>query len=161
MVNATMCFVRDGIKTLFLYRHSGKEDIHNGLYVPPGGKTERGERGIDCVIRELLQETGLKIHSPKLRMIVTFYNENRLLGEEENPDDWCVEVYEANEFSGELKAEKLTAKPVWVENTKTDSLPMHEGDRRIISLLGQPGIYGVLVQYEKKKLIKFDYVRVD
>ncbi|MDO8460385.1 MAG: NUDIX domain-containing protein [Nanoarchaeota archaeon] len=63
MINATMCFLKDKEKILFIYRNKGDNDIHNGRYVPPGGKTERGERGIDCIKREFKEEVGLSLLS--------------------------------------------------------------------------------------------------
>ena len=100
-----MCFLRNNKQTLFLYRNKGEGDIHNGWYVPPGGRTERGERGIECMVREFKEETGLILTNPKLRVIATFYNQGRILGGKENPEDWCVEVYEARDYTGELKEE--------------------------------------------------------
>ncbi len=160
MINATMCFLRYEGKTLFIYRNRGVMDIHNGWYVAPGGKTERGERGIDSIIREFREETGLVIKDPKLRAIVTFYNEGRLLGGKANPDDWCVEVYEANTFTGILIEEHEKAKPVWVNNSELPKTKMYEGDRKILELIRQDGVFQVLVQYEKEELIKFGYTRV-
>lgn len=80
MINATLCYLREGGKTLFLYRNKGEKDIHNGLYVAPGGKTEPGERGIDCIMREFLEETGLTLKDPRLRQVITFHNKGRVMG---------------------------------------------------------------------------------
>jgi len=161
MINATACYLRDGENVLLLNRNKGNEDIHNGLYVAPGGQTERGERGIDCMLREFEEETGLKLLDPKLRAIVTFFNQGRILGGKENPEDWCVEFYEANKFWGELKAENPKAIPMWIPKSELSNLRMHEGDRRIIELLREDGIYEVITQYSGEKLTRFDSRRVD
>ena len=160
MINATACFLRNDGKTLLIYRNKGKEDIHNGLYVPPGGRTEIGERGIDCIVREFKEETGLYLINPKLKIIATFYNQGRILGGKENPEDWCVEFYEAREFDGKLKEEHPKAKPIWIEDTNLTRISMHQGDRKIFGLLSQEGIHEVLTKYEGEKLVRFEPSKV-
>ena len=112
MKNATLCYLKVNDKILFLCRNRIASDIHSGLYVTPGGQTEKGERGIDCVLREFEQETGLKLVNPRLKAIVTFYNEGRVMGDKLSPEDWCVEVYTACEFfSFELGFAKRGSSP--------------------------------------------------
>ncbi len=162
MINATMCFLRKANRTLLLYRHRGEEDIHNGFYVPPGGRTERGERGIDSILREFREETGLTLVKPRLKVIATFYNEGRKFeGQKALVDDWCVEVYEANEFTGKLRKEHPKAKPLWVPDAELPNKRIYPGDRKILELLTQPGVFQVLVKYNQEELVRFDYLRVD
>jgi len=156
----TMCFLRYNEKTLFFYRERGAEDIHNGWYVPPGGHFDRGERGIDCVIREFGEETGLRINNPKLRQIVMFFNKDRILGGKKDRPDWYVEVYEANQFEGVLKPERKGEKLIWVEDKNVGSLKIYECDRKIFDLLSSEGVYEVVVKYDGEKLEKFDSRRV-
>ena len=155
-----MCFLRNDGQTLFLYRNKGEGDIHNGWYVPPGGKTERGEIGIDCIVREFREETGLTLANPKLRVITTFYNQGRILGGKENPEDWCVEVYEAKDYTGELKEEHPKAKPLWINDSDLAKIRMYPGDRKILKLLVYEGVFQAIAQYDKEKLVRFEYKRV-
>ena len=156
-----MCFLKVNREILFLYRNKGDGDIHHGWYVPLGGKTERGERGIDCIAREFEQDsTGLTLIAPKLRGIATFYNQGRILGGNENPEDWCVEVYEAREFRGKLKEEHPKAKPLWIKDSDLESIKMYPGDRKILELLSQEGVFEVITQYDKENLIRFESKRV-
>jgi hypothetical protein len=104
MINATMCFLRNKQKTLLLYRNKGEGDIHHGWYVPPGGRTERGERGIDCMVREFREETGLILINPKLRVIATFYNQGRILGGKENPEEYLNEFNNVGEICNVVDA---------------------------------------------------------
>jgi len=160
MINATMCFLRNNGKTLLIYRNKGEGDIHNGWYVPPGGRTERGERGIDCIVREFREETGLTLINPKLKVIATFYNYGRILGGKENPEDWCVEVYEAREFKGDLAEEHPKAKPSWINDFNLANIRMYQGDKKILELISQEGVFEVVTQYDKEELIRFESQRV-
>ena len=155
-----MCFLRNNKQTLFLYRNKGEGDIHNGWYVPPGGRTERGERGIECMVREFKEETGLILTNPKLRVIATFYNQGRILGGKENPEDWCVEVYEARDYTGELKEEHPKAKPLWINDSDLEKIRIYPGDRKILELLAQEGVFEVIAQYDKEELVRFEHMRV-
>jgi|SRR3989344_1427377 len=163
MINATICFLRDGDLTLLLDRIPGKGDLHHGFYVPPGGKTKEGERGIDCILREFEEETGLTLIEPRLRAIVTFYNKDRVLGDKKDPEDWLVEVYEAKEYTGELKGESPKARPMWINESDFKDKEMHEGDRRLIKFLydeEKEGVFEVLVKYNGTRVERFESVRV-
>jgi 8-oxo-dGTP diphosphatase len=59
-----------------------------------GGKFKAGETPEDCVIREILEESGLSIRNPKLCGLLNF---PKFKG-----NDWYVFVFTANDFSGEL-----------------------------------------------------------
>lgn len=155
-----MCFLRNNDSTLFLYREGGDGDIHHGWYVPPGGRNERGERGIDCIVREFKEETCLLLINPQLRVIATFYNQGRILGGKENPEDWQVEVYYAREFSGKLREEHSKAKPVWIKDSDLEKIRIYPGDRKILELLNHEGVFEVLTQYSGEELVRFDSVRI-
>jgi 8-oxo-dGTP diphosphatase len=161
----TFCFLHRNLngsnQTLYIERGGGEvKDMHHGFHVPPGGHFKRGERGIDCVIREFREETGLIIKNPKLRQIVMFYNKDRILGGKTDRPDWYVEVYEANEFEGKLKAERKKDKLVWIDDSQMQNLNVYECDRRIIKLLTEEGVYNVLVKYDGIDLETFDSVRI-
>lgn len=160
MINATMCYLRKNGETLLIYRNKGEQDIHNSYYVPPGGRTERGERGIDCIVREFIEETGLNLINPQLRVIATFYNQGRVLGGKEKPEDWCVEVYESKDFEGKLKEEHPKAKPIWVKDHDLTNIRMYPGDKKILELIANEGVYEVLVQYNNENLARFKSHRV-
>ncbi len=161
MLNATACFLRSDSKTLFIYRNKGESDIHNGYYVPPGGRTERGERGIDCIVREFKEETCLDLINPRLKVIATFYNEERVLGGKNNPEDWCVEIFRAARYFGNLREEHSKAKPFWIPDVDLPKIKIYPGDRKILELFDREGIYEVVAQYSREDLVKFDYKRVD
>ncbi len=160
MINATTCLLKYKGQTLFISRNKGVEDMHHGFHVPPGGKTKRGERGIDCVVREFKEETGLTLLHPRLRAIATFYNQGRILGGQENPEDWCVEIYEAHDYFGQTKEEHSKAKLIWIRDADLKTTRMYPGDRKILELLAEEGVFEILTRYHKEELLTFEYTRV-
>ena len=74
MINATLCYVKNGNKTLMLHRIKKENDIHEGKWNGLGGKMEAGETPEECVIREVREESGLQIQNPALRGVLTFPN---------------------------------------------------------------------------------------
>lgn len=166
MKNDVMCYLREGGRVLLLHRNAGKEDLHNGFYVPPGGGINQGERGIDAIVREFEEETGLKLINPTLKFIVTFDNWGRLLGGRTDREDHLVQTYFASMYNGELKEEEgKNANPVWISElylTKANSeIKMYPGDRELFSLIDREGVFEVIQQYSGEDLTHFKYNRVD
>src|ERR1035438_3201975 len=71
---ATLCYIIDREKkvTLMLHRIKKVNDLHEGKWNGLGGKFEQHETPEDCVIREVEEESGLKISSPRLHGLITF-----------------------------------------------------------------------------------------
>lgn len=84
-----MCMVYDGDKVLVIDRQ--KKDWPGITF--PGGHVEEGESFTDAVIREIGEETGLKIYSPQLCGIKDWY---------ENGCRYVVLFYKTSHFEGEL-----------------------------------------------------------
>ena len=57
---ATLCYIKDGSRTLMLHRIKKENDIHEGKWNGLGGKFETGESPEECVIREIKPFAGLR-----------------------------------------------------------------------------------------------------
>jgi len=147
-----MCYVQKSDEVLMVHRNLSKKDIHYGLYVPPGGKIERGERPIDCVVREVLEESGLNLINPKYNGVAIFDNRNRILGTQTNQEDWEVHVYSCENFSGSLKRKCESGSLLWVPKSKLLTLQMHEGDKVILSWLEIQRRFEGIFRYSGEKL---------
>ena len=84
-----MCMIRDGGRVVVIDRK--KKDWPGITF--PGGHVEAGESFADAVIREVREETGLEIRSPRLCGIKDWT---------ENGCRYVVLLYQATRFSGEL-----------------------------------------------------------
>ena len=61
LINSTLCYIeRDG-KLLLLYRNKKENDLNEGKWIGVGGKFEPGETAEECLLREVYEETGLKL----------------------------------------------------------------------------------------------------
>ena len=101
-----MCMICDGDKVVVIDRQ--KKDWPGVTF--PGGHVERGESFTDAVIREIWEETGLKISAPQLCGIKDWY---------ENECRYIVLLYKATHFEGELVSSEEGK--VWWE--EIDNLP--------------------------------------
>jgi len=93
-----MCMVFDGNKVLV---QDKKDEDYSGITFP-GGHVEKGESFTDAVIREVFEETGLKISSPQLcgikdwiqkdgtRYMVLFYKTDKFEGTVTSSDEGDV-----------------------------------------------------------------------
>ena len=90
MILATLCYVIDkkNEQILMLHRVKKKNDFHEGKWNGLGGKFDEGESPEDCVIREIREESGLKIKKPRLHGFITFPNFD-------GKNDWHVFIYTA------------------------------------------------------------------
>ena len=126
---STLCYIKKNNQTLMLHRIKKKNDIHKNKWNGLGGKLIEGESPEECVKREVLEESGLIIESPKLHGIITFPKFDEI-------DDWIVFVYTAKNFEGNL-IECNEGKLNWVSDDQLLSLNLWEGDKIFIPWLSQ------------------------
>ncbi|MBI2913893.1 MAG: 8-oxo-dGTP diphosphatase [Chloroflexi bacterium] len=94
-IEATVCLVRRDGKLLLQKKAS--ERFGGGKWDGPGGKLRPGESPADGVVREVEEETGLRIIDPAFRGSFEVY-----FGAGDQPD-WVVHVFSGSRFGGELR----------------------------------------------------------
>lgn len=142
---ATLCYVTQGGKTLMMHRIKKKDDVHQGKWNGLGGKFKPGETPEACVAREVREESGLTIHKPELRGILTFprFTPNT---------DWLVFLYVARRFRGKLKSTSREGELAWVPSRKVLELPLWPGDRLFLTWLRKRRFFSALFVYKNKIL---------
>ena len=90
-----MCMICDGKGNVLVQNKKNHPTWHGWNF--PGGHVEKGEYVTPSVIREMKEETGLTITSPKLCGIKEFHKMK-------DGKRYIVFLYVANQFSGELKS---------------------------------------------------------
>lgn len=150
---ATLCYVRHEGRTLMLHRVKKDDDVHEGKWNGLGGKFEEGESPETCVIREIEEESGLRIRSPRLRGFLTFPLFNK-------GEDWYVFVFTAKDFEGELCISN-EGNLRWIPDDELLDLPLWDGDRVFIPLLEEEGFFSGRFTYREGALVERSLIRYD
>lgn len=108
-----MCMIRHGDRVLVQDR---KNPDWPGITFP-GGHVEPGESFTDAVIREVWEETGLKISAPRLCGIKDWMREDG--------SRYMVLLYRADRFEGELTSSE-EGQVFWVKLEEMKRLPLAE-----------------------------------
>ena len=126
MKNTATCYLEKDGKTLMIHRTKKENDPNAGKYIGVGGHFEEGESPEDCIVREVLEETGLSLLSLRYRGIVTFVS-----------DRWeteYVHVFTSDRFEGEMYPCD-EGELCWIETEKLFDCPIWEGDTVFLRLI--------------------------
>ena len=80
VINTTLCYIEKDGSWLLQYRNSKPEDVNKGKWIGVGGKFEPGETAEECLMREVFEETGIRLRNYVFLGVVEF-----------RPDDWPAE----------------------------------------------------------------------
>ena len=126
-----------------LHRNKKKDDINKNKYIGIGGHLEHGETPEECIVRETLEETGLKLENPVLRGMITF------VMDEVTEHSF---LYTCDTFSGSIHV-CTEGELVWIEKDKVLEVPLWEGDKIFLPLLGtEERFFNLKLVYEKDVL---------
>lgn len=115
-----LCLIHEGERILLQNRVKG--DWRG--YTLPGGHVEPGESIVDAVIREMKEETGLTVTSPKLCGIKQFPIPN---------GRYLVFLFKADRFSGEL-ASCAEGEVEWVDRNDLSRLETVDDFAQLLSV---------------------------
>jgi mutator protein MutT len=117
---ATLCFIEDGDRVLLAMKKRGHgEGRWNGY----GGKVEAGETIEEALVRELLEESGLRALEFDKRGFIFFENEY------EEGLDLGVHIYAITKFEGEpIETEEMD--PKWFLKADIPFTEMWPSDRK-------------------------------
>jgi len=147
---ATLCYVKANGKTLMIHRVKKADDMHQGKWNGLGGKLDQGETPEECVIREVYEESGLRISKPLLKGVLTFPKFAR-------DEDWYAFIFVAHQFVGHL-IDSNEGVLRWIKDEQLLDLELWEGDRIFIPWLGRPGFFSGKFIYQAGKLVDHSVV---
>ena len=146
MKQTTLCYITRGSDVLMLHRVKKQNDINRDKWIGIGGKFEGDESPDECLLREAMEETGLKLTSRQCRGIVTFLTETGF-GE-------YMYLFTADGFEGDLK-ECDEGDLQWVSREFLDNLPKWEGDQIFLDLLWRNAPFFLLtLRYDHDTLVE-------
>lgn len=126
-METTLCYIENNNKYLMLYRNKKEIDINKGKWIGVGGKVEVNETIEDCLIREVYEETNLKlinyIYRAKIEFISNLAQENE-----------TMHLFTSDKYAGNIKnCNEGTLK--WIDKDKILDLNLWDGDRIFLELL--------------------------
>ena len=145
MKNTTLVYIEHNEKYLMLHRNKKENDPNAGKWIGVGGHMEEGESPEECAIREVHEETGLKLDSLIYRGVITFCSD-------------CCEGEYMHLFTANSKdSETIQCNEgdlAWVKKTEIPSLPLWEGDRIFLKYLGESkNFFSLKLEYIGDSLI--------
>ncbi len=116
-----MCMICDGNQVLALDKVTGN---YTGTTFP-GGHVEAGETFAESVVREVWEETGLRIKNPVLRGIYHWYRDGA----------HCVGLlYRTDSFEGELKSSE-EGRVYWISRKEYEKKHLAVGMPRVLKIM--------------------------
>ena len=126
MKNTSLCYIEQDNAYLLLHRVKKENDLNRDKWIGIGGHFEENESPEECVCREALEETGLRLHAPRYCGIVTFVS-----------DCWegeYMHLFHATDFSGNLR-DCDEGVLEWVPKERFSRLPQWAGDKIFLDLM--------------------------
>ena len=144
MKNTSLCYIeRDG-QYLMLHRIKKEHDENHDKWIGIGGKFEQAESPEDCVLREVREETGLRLTQYRYCGIITFVS-----------DRWQTEymhLFHATGFTGTLR-QCDEGQLEWIAIDRLLALPHWAGDRIFLDLMQKNVLFFSLkLRYEGETL---------
>ncbi len=144
MKNTTLCYIEQDDAYLLLHRVKKQNDENHDKWIGIGGKFEENESPEDCLLREVREETGLRLTRWRYCGLVTFVS-----------DCWegeYMHLFHADGFEGTLR-ECDEGELQWVKKSDFSALEQWEGDRIFLRLMesGAP-FFSLKLRYEGDRL---------
>lgn len=145
MLNTTLCYIERGDEYLMLHRVKKENDINRDKWIGLGGKFKEDESPEECLLREVYEESGLRLTSWRYRGIVTFVN-TKCSSE-------YMHLFTADGFEGTV-GPCDEGELEWIKKSELMKLTLWEGDRIFLRLLetDEP-FFSLKLSYDGDELI--------
>ena len=140
----TLCYLKKENKYLMLHRTKKNNDSNKNKWIAIGGKFEDKECPEECMQREVLEETGLKVLSWRYAGIVTFVSD---IWEEE-----MMHIFESSDFEG-IETSTQEGELAWIESAEINNLHTWAGDKIFFDLMQKEiPFFSLKLRYEGEAL---------
>ena len=142
MLITTLCYIEHKNHYLMLHRTKKAHDINEGKWIGVGGKFADRESPEECLLREVTEETGLRLTSWRFRGFITFLQENY------ETEYMCL--YTADGFDTKAGPAFASDDPAdwpvpdcdegvlaWIPKDRIETLNLWPGDRIFLRLLDE------------------------
>ena len=145
----TLGYLEKNDSYLLLHRIKKQNDINKDKWIGVGGHFEDFESPDECLVREVFEETGLKLNSYQFRGIVTFVSHD---SGEKMYEYMCL--YTSSDFSGNM-IDCDEGKLEWVKKADMKKLNFWEGDYIFLDLIekNEP-FFSLKLEYKNGSLEK-------
>ena len=147
MRNTTLCYLSRGRDYLMLHRVKKENDENRDKWIGIGGKFEEGESPEDCLLREVREETRLRLLRWSYRAIVTFVS-----------DEWGTEymhLFTSDSWEGTLRQDCEEGELAWIDRDALLTKPIWEGDKIFLRLLDTDRpFFSLKLRYRGDKLVQ-------
>lgn len=129
-----------------LHRTKKENDLNHDKWIGIGGKFLEDESPDDCLMRETLEETGLRLTSYRYRGIVTFINTKY-------PSEF-MHLFTADGYEGDLR-DCDEGVLEWIDRRKLFDLTLWEGDKIFLRLIENDDtpFFSLKLSYDGDKLL--------
>ena len=129
MVEKTvLCYIEKDNKYLMLYRNKEVGDPNMGMYIGVGGHMEKGESKEETLLREVYEETSLKLLSYEYRGKLIFSFDN---------NEEIAYLFTSKSFEGIIKDDCEEGELMWLDKGKIQNLHIYEGDKIFLDRLAR------------------------
>ena len=145
MLNTTLCYIERGDEYLMLHRVKKENDINRDKWIGLGGKFKEDESPEECLLREVYEESGLRLTSWRYRGIVTFVN-TKCSSE-------YMHLFTADGFEGTV-GPCDEGELEWIKKSELMKLTLWEGDRIFLRLLEEnEPFFSLKLSYDGDELV--------
>ena len=141
-LNSTVCYLKKDNKVLMIkfYKKWGN------VYALPGGKFEKGESPLDCIIREFKEETGLTLVNPKLQGISYW----------QDSFEGIIFVYTAEDYEGKQILTSEEGNLEWIKIEELITIKQFEQNEKFTPYLFKNELFeGKFLLDDKCKVINY------
>ena len=149
VILTNMCMVYDNEGNVLVQKRKDT-DRWQGIAFP-GGHVEEGESFTAAVIREVFEETGIKIKHPKLCGTKQWQTErNGVMAR------YIVMLYKTNEFEGEVKSSN-EGEAFWVNRKDLDNMKLANTFEHMLKVFEDDSLEE-LFSYKENGIWQFDFL---